>query len=299
MTTIRNQPNESRRYPGVDRRPENIRTQFVSRDRRAERLAPVVDPLGQSHDGRLLDGNAHLGRHLLIGMHPIPDALAADAPAGYRRQSPGEPGNTVGLSCRTCDRFHAGDNTTCVDLFQPDLFAVQKHRGYKDRMNVGGRVKYARKQLGWTQVELSQRSGVSQAAVSALEKRDSQWTKFLVELAGALGVNERWLAHGDGDIWRQADNKQSTSPASTPVEAIDPTIIEYILDALDERGARQLSNHDLSQLIAGAYSDMLASIRDDYRDKVRRIVSQTVQSPEHSSTKDENVWGTGSERGGR
>lgn len=137
-------------------------------------------------------------------------------------------------------------------------------------MNVGARVKQARQTLGWTQTELASRVGVGQATISALEKRDSSWTQYLVELATALGVSERWLSAGDGAMWRQPQ-------ATGTLDTVDPQIVEYILDAVSERDdpGSPLSNKDMAKIIAESYTDMISEIKDDNRTRVNRIVAQS------------------------
>ena len=49
----------------------------------------------------------------------------------------------------------------------------------------------ARKARGWTQRELSRRSGVSNVVISFIEKGRTEWPTFpvVVRLARALGIN--------------------------------------------------------------------------------------------------------------
>ena len=64
---------------------------------------------------------------------------------------------------------------------------------------LGERLKAAREQRRLDQVELAYRSGVSQATISALEKRRSVRSKYTGQLAKALGVSYEWLASGVGE----------------------------------------------------------------------------------------------------
>lgn len=65
-------------------------------------------------------------------------------------------------------------------------------------MNLGGRVRLARKRRELTQEKLVELTGgvVSQARLSALEKRDSKRSGALYALARALEVNPQWLQDG-------------------------------------------------------------------------------------------------------
>lgn len=63
-------------------------------------------------------------------------------------------------------------------------------------MALGKRVKEARKMAGITQARLGELTGVTQTAIQLLERRDSESSKFVVELAAALGVTAEWLKNG-------------------------------------------------------------------------------------------------------
>ncbi len=68
-------------------------------------------------------------------------------------------------------------------------------------MGMGKRIEGERKALGWTQAQLAHKvdpDNFSQQALDRLEKRDSDTSKFVVQIANALGVNLRWLLTGNG-----------------------------------------------------------------------------------------------------
>jgi transcriptional regulator with XRE-family HTH domain len=74
---------------------------------------------------------------------------------------------------------------------------------YSLRMNLGGRLKLAREFRRMTQEQLAElastdESPVSQAAISALESRDSETSTFLFRLSKVLRVNPEWLQDGRG-----------------------------------------------------------------------------------------------------
>lgn len=60
-------------------------------------------------------------------------------------------------------------------------------------MALGNKVKIARKNKGLTQAQLAEKVGISQTAIQLLESRDSQSSKFLLELSQALDVSVEWL----------------------------------------------------------------------------------------------------------
>ena len=67
-------------------------------------------------------------------------------------------------------------------------------------MSLGERLKIARLEAKKTQSELAKETGVSQAAVAALEKRNSKTCGFTAQFAKALGVKVEWLATGNGEM---------------------------------------------------------------------------------------------------
>lgn len=83
-------------------------------------------------------------------------------------------------------------------------------------MALGKRVKEARDAAGLTQAQLADRVGISQSAIHLLESRDSQSSKFLVELSKALGVSAEWLREGGmtvADMPRPYDLESPSSPS--------------------------------------------------------------------------------------
>lgn len=63
-------------------------------------------------------------------------------------------------------------------------------------MALGKRVKEAREAAGLKQAQLGEMVGISQTAIHLMEQRDSKSSKFVVELAQALGVTAEWLKNG-------------------------------------------------------------------------------------------------------
>lgn len=66
-------------------------------------------------------------------------------------------------------------------------------------MNYGERLKTLRKQLKISQIELSERSGVSQQTISRIERGERAPSGATFAIAETLGVNADWLRSGDGD----------------------------------------------------------------------------------------------------
>lgn len=64
--------------------------------------------------------------------------------------------------------------------------------------SLGERLKRCRRERGWTQVELAKRARVSQQTLTALETGVTQRSRFLPDIAAALGVSAEWLRTGIG-----------------------------------------------------------------------------------------------------
>lgn len=65
-------------------------------------------------------------------------------------------------------------------------------------MRLATRLKRARKFAKLTQSGLEERSGVSQKTISKIERGDQETSSQVVQLAGACGVDPKWLATGQG-----------------------------------------------------------------------------------------------------
>ena len=69
-------------------------------------------------------------------------------------------------------------------------------------MNLGKRLRWARKKLNLTQVQLSERSGVDQQTISSLERFNRGSSRYPAQLASALeGISVEWLINGEGQPW--------------------------------------------------------------------------------------------------
>jgi transcriptional regulator with XRE-family HTH domain len=69
----------------------------------------------------------------------------------------------------------------------------------KDRSpenGLGARLRRRRKELGWTQTELAERVGTSQAVVQKIENGKSLRPRILEGLSAALDVKPAWLMFG-------------------------------------------------------------------------------------------------------
>jgi transcriptional regulator with XRE-family HTH domain len=65
-------------------------------------------------------------------------------------------------------------------------------------MTIGNRIRATRQEIGMTQTDLRKKAGMSQSALSEVERGDSASTSKLPSIAAALGVNALWLETGKG-----------------------------------------------------------------------------------------------------
>lgn len=84
-------------------------------------------------------------------------------------------------------------------------------------MHIGDRIRTIRKDLGWSQKELSRRSGVTQGLISQIENGTNQGTKYLAAIAAALDVNADWLATGKGSKKRTEQPSVMATNYGTPL----------------------------------------------------------------------------------
>ena len=90
-------------------------------------------------------------------------------------------------------------------------------------MTIGKRVRQARKAANINQTELAKMIGVTQATISDLEVRHAASSKFLVDIARALGVSALWLAtgegsmHGDGDLFSREISLTAANMRQVPL----------------------------------------------------------------------------------
>ena len=62
---------------------------------------------------------------------------------------------------------------------------------------LGERLRYRRRQMGWTQEKLALKSGTNQAVIQKIENGKSLRPRKIDEIAAVLEVNPAWLMFGD------------------------------------------------------------------------------------------------------
>lgn len=63
--------------------------------------------------------------------------------------------------------------------------------------SLGDRMRYRRRQLGWTQEELAVQAGTNQAVIQKIENGKSLRPRKIDEIADVLDVPPSWLMFGD------------------------------------------------------------------------------------------------------
>ena len=62
---------------------------------------------------------------------------------------------------------------------------------------LGERLRYRRRQMGWTQEQLAVQAGTNQAVIQKIENGKSLRPRKIDEIASVLEVNPAWLMFGD------------------------------------------------------------------------------------------------------
>jgi transcriptional regulator with XRE-family HTH domain len=62
---------------------------------------------------------------------------------------------------------------------------------------LGERLRYRRRQMGWTQEQLAVQAGTNQAVIQKIENGKSLRPRKIDEIAAVLDVNPAWLMFGD------------------------------------------------------------------------------------------------------
>ncbi|ARM83947.1 S24 family peptidase [Marinobacter salarius] len=107
-------------------------------------------------------------------------------------------------------------------------------------MALGKRLKQAREAAGWSQEKLARVVGMTQAAIGALEKRDSRQSSKAADLAKALDISLEWLVSGEGPQQRTSANAKvaympNVSQSKNQVQGVQENELEFFgrMDAWD------------------------------------------------------------------
>ncbi len=75
-----------------------------------------------------------------------------------------------------------------------------KRRLRDDESTLAGRLRKRRKDIGWTQIQLAEEVGTSQAVIQKIENGKSLRPRILEDLATALDVLPSWLMFGVDEV---------------------------------------------------------------------------------------------------
>ena len=75
----------------------------------------------------------------------------------------------------------------------------KRHRR-DDESTLAGRLRKRRKDIGWTQIQLAEEVGTSQAVIQKIENGKSLRQRILEDLATALDVLPSWLMFGVDEV---------------------------------------------------------------------------------------------------
>ena len=73
----------------------------------------------------------------------------------------------------------------------------QRNRAPIHLRTLGERLRYCRRQMGWTQEQLAVHAGTNQAVIQKIENGKSLRPRKIDEIATVLEVNPAWLMFGD------------------------------------------------------------------------------------------------------
>ena len=96
-------------------------------------------------------------------------------------------------------------------------------------ITVGDRVRECRRSRKWSQAELAKKANISQVTISHVENNLSDQSKFLPQLASALGVSSEYLLSGREYIEKNKGNLEDFVVIGGKRSGDTPTKDEYCL----------------------------------------------------------------------
>lgn len=79
--------------------------------------------------------------------------------------------------------------------------------------SLGERLRYRRRQMGWTQEQLAVQAGTNQAVIQKIENGKSLRPRKIDEIAEVLEVNPAWLMFGDDNATPLTDDAKDLAEA--------------------------------------------------------------------------------------
>ncbi len=133
--------------------------------------------------------------------------------------------------------------------------------------SLGGRIRYARQRIGWSQAKLAERLGVTTSAVGHWERANGHQpsTENLIEISRHLSIRLEWLAVGEGRVCAQStvDHRPDAyglsdqeaalvkrfQELSAPSRALLSQFLETLVAASSLGASKQSSSQDASNHI--------------------------------------------------
>lgn len=109
------------------------------------------------------------------------------------------------------------------------------------------RLKFARKQAGLTQIQLSECVAISQGSLSDLENGRNKSSTNLIQIANILNVNPNWLATGEGDmelkvVFNGENNLAERLKFARKSKSISQAEITNLIEGLSQSAYSQLES---------------------------------------------------------
>lgn len=100
----------------------------------------------------------------------------------------------------------------------------------KDVINMHTRVKQARKALGLSQLGFGARLGVSNTAISKIEKGENNLTDQMIKAMGReFNISEDWLRYGKGEMFKQLTVDEEFIQICVDIQVSDDDFIKRAL----------------------------------------------------------------------
>lgn len=93
----------------------------------------------------------------------------------------------------------------------------------------GSRIRAERKRLGMSQVQLAKKAGLTQGAISGMERNEQQSTRYISEVARALDVSTSYLLDGKEYITKQLGSFEQFVIVGGEQSGQTPNADEYVL----------------------------------------------------------------------
>lgn len=122
---------------------------------------------------------------------------------------------------------------------------------------LGDRLKYLRTSMGLTQLDMSEKTGISRSNISRIEKNEiSPSSNVIVQICTSFDVSFAWLLTGEGEM-----RKEASVPAEEPVQklSMDEKILLNNYRDMEEEEKEKIQKHAARLLSIDKTKNILAS----------------------------------------